>query len=60
MLFFRKVQHECSLDRQNTVMEKLGVSHIQGLKQIKGRIGVFLIRRQKPSHCVGVKDSYIL
>ena len=47
---------ECSLDRQNTVVENLGVSHTQGLSRQKAEAGRFLIRWQKPSHHLGVKD----
>ena len=47
---------ECSLDRQNTVVENLGVSHTQGLSRQKAEAGHFLIRWQKPGHHLGVKD----
>ena len=44
------------MDRQNTVVENLEVSHTQGFSRQKAEAGYFLIRWQKPSHHVGVKD----
>ena len=44
------------MDRQNIVVENLGVSHTQGLNRQKAEAGHFLIRWQKPSHHLGLKD----